>query len=105
MTTLALNTPRAYEGGNRNDLPVIAADIIYEGAAVGVVAATGLTQPLVAGNKFAGFAVEQADNSSGVSLSMLPMTTLSPYCQLVAALSVTSSASSPLAWLWCVSTR
>jgi hypothetical protein len=34
MTTLALNTPRAYELGEFNEIPVIAADIIFEGAAV-----------------------------------------------------------------------
>lgn len=65
MTTLAANQPRAYEGGNRNDLPVIASDIIYEGAAVGAVDASGHTRPLVAGDRFVGFSVEQADNSSG----------------------------------------
>jgi hypothetical protein len=39
-TTLAANKPRAYELGERNMFPVIAADIIYEGAAVGLVAGT-----------------------------------------------------------------
>lgn len=65
MTTLALNKPRSYEGGNRNAFPVIASDIIYEGAAAGLVDATGLAQPLAAGNKFCGFAEEKADNASG----------------------------------------
>ncbi len=65
MTTLALNKPRAYEGGNRTDLPVVASDIIYEGAAAGVVKSTGLVRPLTAGDKFAGFSIEQADNSAG----------------------------------------
>ena len=35
MTTLAANTPRPKELGNVNEIPVIASDIIYEGAAVG----------------------------------------------------------------------
>jgi hypothetical protein len=65
MTTLAINKPRAYELGERNHLPVIASDIIYEGAAVGVVAASGHVRPLVAGDNFAGFAVSKADNASG----------------------------------------
>ena len=56
MTTLAVNLPRAYEQGDRNDLPMIAADIIYEGAAVGVVAGTGYAQPIATTNVFAGFA-------------------------------------------------
>jgi hypothetical protein len=65
MTTLAANKPRAYELGDRNELPVIASDIIYEGAAVGIVAGTGHARPLAAGDKFGGFAEAKADNSSG----------------------------------------
>lgn len=65
MTTLAANTPRAYEMGNRNDIPMIAADIIYEGAAVGIVAGSGHARPLIAADKFAGFAERTADNSAG----------------------------------------
>lgn len=66
MTTLADNKPRAYETGEFNDLPVIASDIIYEGAAVGENG-SGYFRPLVAGDNFAGFAVRKADNSSGVA--------------------------------------
>lgn len=67
MTTLAVNLPRAYEQGDRNDLPMIAADIIYEGAAVGVVAGTGYAQPIATTNVFAGFAEAKADNSAGAA--------------------------------------
>jgi len=67
MATLAANEPRAYEGGDRNDLPVIGDDIIYEGAAVGVVSGSGLARPLQAGDKFGGFAKEQADNTGGAA--------------------------------------
>lgn len=67
MTTLAANKPRAYEGGNRNELGVIAADILYEGAAAGVVLATGLIRPLVGGDKFAGFLESTIDNSAGAA--------------------------------------
>jgi len=70
MATLSANTPRAYEGGDRNDLPVIAADIIYEGAAVGIVSGSGHARPLQAGDKFAGFAKEQADNSAGAAAAI-----------------------------------
>lgn len=65
MTTLSKNTPRAFEGGMFNDLPVIAADIIYEGAAVGK--SSGNARPLVAADVFLGFAVRKADNSDGVA--------------------------------------
>jgi hypothetical protein len=67
MTTLAANMPRAYEMGTRNELPMIAADIIYEGAAVGIVAGSGLARPLVAADTFAGFAEATADNSAGAA--------------------------------------
>lgn len=65
MTTLAANSPRSYELGERNHIPVIASDIIYEGAAVGVVDASGHARPLNAADRFAGFAVKKADNSAG----------------------------------------
>lgn len=65
MTTLAANKPRSFELGDRNEIPVIASDIIYEGAAVGIVAGTGHARPLVAGDRFGGFAESKADNSAG----------------------------------------
>lgn len=65
MTTLAANTPRAYELGDKNRFPVIASDIIYEGAAVGLVDASGHARPLDSSSKFVGFAEAEADNSSG----------------------------------------
>lgn len=70
MTTLAANKPRAYELGQRNHLPVIASDIIYEGAAVGVVDATGHARPLNAADRFGGFAVAKADNSAGTAAAI-----------------------------------
>lgn len=65
MTTLAANSPRVKEIGNLNAFPVIASDIIYEGAAVGLVDATGHARPLAAGDRFAGFANFKVDNSAG----------------------------------------
>jgi hypothetical protein len=65
MTTRSSDIARTYEGGARNEIPVIASDIIYEGSAVGVVDASGHAQPLAAANRFAGFCEEKADNSAG----------------------------------------
>ncbi|HEY0847403.1 MAG TPA: hypothetical protein VGE12_18685 [Noviherbaspirillum sp.] len=70
MTTLAANKPRAYEGGSRNEIPVIASDIIYEGGAVGVVVGTGHARPLTAVDRFAGFAEVKADNSAGAAAAI-----------------------------------
>lgn len=70
MTTLAANKQRPYELGDLNDIPVIASDIIYEGAAVGVVAASGHARPLTTADRFVGFADRQADNSAGAAAAI-----------------------------------
>jgi len=70
MTTLAANKQRAYELGERNDIPVIASDIIYEGAAVGIVPGTGHARPLTSADTFAGFAYRKADNSAGAAAAI-----------------------------------
>lgn len=64
MTTLSADTPRDYQVGDREAFPVIASDIIYEGAAVGDNG-SGYARPLEAGDPFLGFAIRKADNSSG----------------------------------------
>lgn len=69
MATLAVNTPRAFEnqGGHPVILeyPVIASDIIYEGAAVGESSSAGTARPLAAADNFLGFCIENVDNSAG----------------------------------------
>lgn len=68
MTTLAADLMRDYPSGDFIDLPVIASDIIYQGAAVGLDASGRYAQPLVAGGVFAGFACHnQVDNSAGAA--------------------------------------
>lgn len=64
MTTLAADTPRDYQLGELEQYPVIASDIIYEGAAVGENG-SGYARPLVAADPFLGFAAQNADNSTG----------------------------------------
>jgi hypothetical protein len=66
MTTLAVDLARAFELGTINECPVIAADIIYEGAAVGDNGA-GYARPLVGGDPFIGFAQSKVDNSAGAA--------------------------------------
>lgn len=70
MTTLAANKPRAIVLGNRNHFPVIASDILYEMAAIGLVPASGHARPLAAGDRFVGFAEFQADNSAGAAAAI-----------------------------------
>ena len=64
MVTLANDAARDYVLGEHNDFPVIASDIIYEGAAVGDNG-SGIARPLVAGDMFLGFAREKVNNSTG----------------------------------------
>jgi len=59
---LSADTPRAYELGENNILPVLGSTKIYEGAAIGL--SSGYARGLVAGDSFQGFALEQADNSA-----------------------------------------
>ena len=70
MTTLAANAPRNYDLGDIGEMPMIASEIIYEGAAVGEVDATGHARPLVAGDKFVGFAETKFDNSAGAAAAI-----------------------------------
>lgn len=59
---LSADTPRTYEVGSINAMPVKASTKIYEGAAVGLT--SGYARGLVAGDAFVGFAERQADNSA-----------------------------------------
>jgi hypothetical protein len=75
MTTLAVDKPRPYEAGNGhpayNEIPAIASDIIYAGAAVGESSSTGTGRPLVAGDNFMGFCIENCDNSAGAAAAKM----------------------------------
>lgn len=66
MTTLAADKARAFQLGEMEDYPVIATDIIYEGAAVGENG-SGYARPLNAGDRFLGFAQRKVDNSAGAA--------------------------------------
>jgi hypothetical protein len=66
MTTLAADSLREYALGDIEEYPVVASDIIYQGAAVGEDD-SGYAQPLVATKAFLGFAESRADNSAGAA--------------------------------------
>lgn len=63
MATLAVDAPMTKVEGFLNSMPIIANDIIYEGAMVGDNG-SGYARPLVAGDKFAGHAVSKVDNTA-----------------------------------------
>lgn len=64
MATATADILRDYQLGDVEEYPAIAADIIYQGSAVGENGA-GYSRPLVAGDVFQGFALESCDNSAG----------------------------------------
>jgi hypothetical protein len=64
MTTLAANAERRYVMGDNADYPMIADDIIFQGAAVGENG-SGYSRPLQAGDPFQGFAEAKVDNTGG----------------------------------------
>lgn len=66
MTTLADNEPRTWEIGDFNEHPMVAADIVYKGAAGGDNG-SGYARPLVAGDPFLGFSEFKYDNSAGAA--------------------------------------
>jgi len=90
MTTLAANVARPFELGDIQEVPVIASDIIYEGAAVGDNA-SGLARPLVAADPFLGFAESKADNSAGAASAIKVRVRTRGFVQL-AVVGATSSA-------------
>jgi hypothetical protein len=96
MTTLAANKPRAYELGDRNEIPVIASDIIYEGAAVGIVDGTGHARPLNAADRFAGFAESKADNSAGAAAAINVRTVKSGEIELAVSGAVITDVGQPV---------
>ena len=70
MTTASTNVPRTMELGEVAEYPVIASDIIYEGSAVGLVAASGHARPLTSADTFVGFAEAKVDNSAGSAAAL-----------------------------------
>lgn len=70
MTALTTDACRVIEIGDISEAAVVAADIIYEGAAVGIVTGTGHARPLTSVDKFFGFAEKQVDNSAGAAAAV-----------------------------------
>jgi len=66
MATLAANSPMVHVKGDNNSIPIIAADIVYEGAMVGDNGA-GYGRPLTAGDVFVGHSIDKVDNAAGAA--------------------------------------
>ena len=64
MAKLTNDITRTYELGDTSEYPMLGGEIIYEGAAVGINS-SGYAHALQTGDKFAGFAEERVDNTSG----------------------------------------
>lgn len=96
MTTLGVNVRRPTIMGDAGEFPMIGTDIIYQGAAVGLVAATGLARPLAGGDVFGGFAVTKADNSDGSASDINVNTSLKGKIQLSVAGAVITDKDQPV---------
>jgi len=94
MTTLSADTPRAYELGDRNHTGVVASDVIYEGAAVGL--SSGYARPLVSADVFVGFCMQTADNSDGSAGDIKVETKTYGQAQLAVASAVITSVGLPV---------
>lgn len=95
MTTLAANKTRTwhyYPGGPvEEEYPVIATDIIYQGAAVGENG-SGYARPLVAADPFLGFASAKADNATGAAGDIRVTVKQKGFVQLpISAIGITSN--------------
>ncbi len=64
MTTLAVDRAVIRTVGPENSIPIIADDIVFEGAMVGDNAA-GYGRPLEAGDKFVGHSIKKVNNTGG----------------------------------------
>ena len=96
MTTLAKDLPRDYQLGDLEDYPVIASEIIYQGAAVGENGA-GYARPLVAADPFLGFATMGMDNSLGAAGEKLVQVKTRGRIQLpIAAIAITANDRPPV---------
>lgn len=75
MATLAADKPRVFAmtgaHPDYNEVPIIADDIVYNGAAVGESTTTGTFRPLSGGDTFAGFCHEKCDNAGGAANAKL----------------------------------
>lgn len=71
MTTLSRNKARSVQtSGFISHLAMIASEILYGGAAVGIVEASGHARPLVGGDVFGGFCIDIEDNSAGLAAGL-----------------------------------
>ncbi|AUB81447.1 hypothetical protein [Candidatus Thiodictyon syntrophicum] len=70
MTTLAANKPRPFELGDMGSYPVAASTTIYEGSAVGLIAASGYARPLTSADRFVGFCFAPVVNVTAAELQV-----------------------------------
>lgn len=96
MTTLAADKARTWEIGSVNEFPVVASDIIYEGAAVGLVDASGHARPLTSADRFVGFCEQNADNSAGSAAAINVRVVESGKVQLVVSGAVITDIGQPV---------
>jgi hypothetical protein len=97
MATLAANSPRKVTSSavDFEELPMIAADKIFEGAAVGDNG-SGFARPLVAGDPFKGFAETEQDNTAGAAGDLNVKVRVRGYFRLAVAALVAADLGKPV---------
>lgn len=70
MATLSKNSARAISSGGLFNNFAMIIDIIFLGAAVGLVDGTGYARPLADGDRFVGFCDAKIDNSAGAAADL-----------------------------------
>lgn len=96
MTTLAADKPRNYGLGDLEEFSLVASDIIYEGAAVGIVPASGHSRPLASGDLFGGFQERKTDNSAGAAAAKKGKTVMRGLVQLSVSGAVITDINQPV---------
>lgn len=91
MPTLTDDAPRTYGEPTHAAYPMAANDVIYQGAAVGENG-SGYARPLVAADRFLGFAENRCDNTGGaVGAKSVRLRTKGVIKLSIAALAVTAN--------------
>jgi hypothetical protein len=81
--------------GDNNSIPIIAADIVYEGAMVGDNGA-GYGRPLAAGDVFVGHSVDKVDNAAGAAGAKNIQLLAGRYRQIVALVGLITDVGQPV---------
>ena len=95
MATLTAASPRTFSSSEYMSYGVVASDVIYQGAVVGL--SSGYARPLQAGDTYLGVAMDTVDNSAGSAGDKnVKVSTTVPFAMAVAGVSDVTSLTLPV---------